>query len=48
MPDQRDPDKVAVTFYVPRDLKAAVRAKANEKGETVTDALVRALRRYVR
>ena len=48
MPNQRSADQVAITFYVPRDLKAATKTRAQEKGETVTDVLVRALKRYVR
>ena len=33
---------------VPEDLWQAARARAAERGETVTDAIVRALERYVR
>jgi hypothetical protein len=38
----------ARSVRVPDDLWAAAKAKAEERGETVTDALVRALERYVR
>lgn len=48
MPDQRDPEKVAVTFYLPRDLKAQAQERQKERGEDMTTVLVRALRRYVR
>jgi hypothetical protein len=48
MPNQRSADQVAVTFYIDRDLKAAVKARAAEKCETVTDVVTRALKRYVR
>lgn len=33
---------------VPTDLWQAAQARAAERGETVTDAIVRALQRYVR
>jgi hypothetical protein len=33
---------------VPEDLWQAAKARAEHKGETVTDAIVRALKRYVR
>lgn len=36
------------TIRVPDDLWAAAKAKADERGETVTDVLVRALQRYVK
>lgn len=48
MPDQRDPGKVGITVYIDRDLKASVRTRAEERGETVTAVIQRALRRYVR
>jgi len=38
----------ARSVRVPDDLWAAAKVKAEERGETVTDALVRALERYVR
>lgn len=38
----------ARSVRVPDDLWAAAKAKAEERGETVTDALVRALELYVR
>ena len=48
MPNQRDPNQVAITVYIPRDLKAATKARVAEKGETVSEVIVRALRRYTR
>jgi hypothetical protein len=48
MPNQRAAEKVAITVYVPLTLKAAAKTRAEEKGETVTDVIVRALRRYTR
>lgn len=48
MNNQRDSDKVAVTFYVPKQLKALVKARLDEKGETMTAVLIRALKRYVK
>ncbi len=34
------------TFRIPPDIKAAAQAKAEERGETLTDVVVRALKRY--
>jgi hypothetical protein len=48
MPNQRKASQVAITVYIDRDLKAAVRARIAEKGETLTDVVARALKRYVR
>ena len=36
------------TLRVPDDLWEAAQARAEERGETVTDVLIRALKRYVR
>ena len=33
---------------IPNDLWEAARAEAERRGETITDAIVRALKRYVR
>ncbi len=33
---------------VPDDLWLAVKKKANDRGETITDVVLRALRRYLR
>jgi hypothetical protein len=46
MPNQ--PKTKARGIRVPDDLWEAAKAKAAERGETVTDAIIRALRRYVR
>ena len=36
------------TVRVPEDLWQAAKARAEEKGETVSDVIVRALKRYIR
>lgn len=36
------------SFRIPADLYAKAKVRAAERGETVTDVIVRALRRYVR
>lgn len=36
------------TIRVPTDLWDAVKVKAKERGETVTDVIIRALKRYLR
>jgi hypothetical protein len=36
------------TVRIPDDLWTALRARADERGETVTDVVRRALRRYLR
>ena len=46
MPNQ--PKTPARGVRVPDELWSAAKAKAAERGETVTDAIVRALERYVR
>ena len=48
MPNQPRPDNPARSVRVPDDLWTAAKERAAERGETVTDVLVRALRRYVR
>jgi hypothetical protein len=48
MPDQRRASLVAVTVYIDRDLKNAVRAEAAERGETVTAMINRACLDYTR
>jgi len=35
-------------FRIPPDLKAAAQARAAERGETLTDVVLRALREYVK
>lgn len=35
-------------FRIPEDLKAKAVAKAKDRGETLTDVVVKALERYVR
>ena len=46
MPNQ--PATPTRTFRCPDELWEAVQRKAADDGETVTDVLIRALRRYVR
>lgn len=46
MPNQ--PKTPARSVRVPDELWDAVKAQAEQRGETVTDAVVRALRRYVK
>jgi hypothetical protein len=46
MPNQ--PKTKARGVRVPDDLWQAAQARAKERGETVTDVILRALRRYVR
>ena len=48
MPDQRDPDKASVHVYVPKALKAAAKVRAEQRGETLTDAVAAFLKRYAR
>lgn len=48
---RRVPNKPATPKHgvrVPDDLWQAVKAKAKERGETITDVVVRALKRYLR
>lgn len=46
MPNQ--PQTPLRAFRVPDELWEAVKRKAADRGETVTDVLIRALRRYLR
>jgi NRPS condensation-like uncharacterized protein len=48
MPNQPRRDNPARSFRIPADLYRQVKAKAAERGETVTDVIVRAFKRYVR
>jgi hypothetical protein len=48
MPNQPRTDNPARSVRVPDDLWAAAKAQAALRGETVTDAVIRALRRYVK
>jgi antitoxin component of RelBE/YafQ-DinJ toxin-antitoxin module len=48
MPDQPRPDNPARTLRVDRALWDAAKARAAERGETVSDVIRRALERYVR
>ena len=48
MPNQPRPDNPARSFRIPLDLYLQVKARAAERGETVTDVIVRAMKRYVR
>lgn len=48
MPNQPRKDNPARSFRVPADLYREVQARAAERGETVTDVIIRAMKRYVR
>lgn len=48
MPNQPRPDNPARSFRIPLDLYRQVQVRAAERGETVTDVIIRAMRRYVR
>lgn len=48
MPNQPRKDNPARSVRVPDDLWNAAKTRAEERGETVTDVLIRALKRYVR
>lgn len=48
MPNQPRPDNPARGVRVPDELWEAAKERAAERGETVTDVIVRALKRYVR
>lgn len=48
MPNQPRADNPARSVRVPDDLWHAAKERAAERGETVTDAIIRALRRYTR
>jgi hypothetical protein len=47
MPNQPRPDNPARAVRVPDGLWHAAQAKADERGETVSDVIRRALERYV-
>lgn len=42
------PKTPITNFRIPPDVKAAAKSKADERGETLTDVVVRALKRYAR
>lgn len=48
MPDHPRYGHPARSIRVPDDLWQAAKERAAERGETVTDVLIRALRRYVK
>jgi predicted HicB family RNase H-like nuclease len=48
MANQPRADNPARSVRVPDDLWAAAKAQAAQRGETVTDAVIRALKRYVK
>jgi antitoxin component of RelBE/YafQ-DinJ toxin-antitoxin module len=48
MPNRRNPHNKRRSVVVPDDLWHAAQAKAEERGETVSDAIRRFLERYVR
>lgn len=48
MPNQPRADNPPRSFRIPGDLYAKVKARAAERGETVTDVIIRAMKRYVR
>lgn len=48
MPNQPRADNPARSVRVPDELWQAAKERAAERGETVTDAILRALTRYVR
>jgi hypothetical protein len=48
MPDQPRPDNPARSFRCEDELWQAAKERASERGETVTDVLIRALKRYTR
>lgn len=48
MPNQRRADQVPLMVYIPVELRDAAKAEAERRGETVSDAVRRMLRRYVR
>jgi hypothetical protein len=48
MPNQRKPGKAAHTVWVADPLWQAAKNRAADKGETVSDVLVRALTRYTK
>jgi hypothetical protein len=38
---------VSIAVYVPKELRAAFKAKTEQRGETQTDVLIRAMKRYI-
>lgn len=48
MPNQPRDDNPPRSFRIPGDLYRQVKARAAERGETVTDVIIRAMKRYVR
>lgn len=48
MPNQPRADNPARSFRIPADLYRKVQARAEERGETVTAVIIRAMERYVR
>lgn len=48
MPNAPRPDNPARSFRCDAELWLAAKKRAAERGETVTDVLIRALRRYIR
>lgn len=48
MPNQPRKDNPARSFRVEDELWEKAKVRAAERGETVTDVLIRALKRYVR
>lgn len=47
MPNQHAETRQAVTYRLPRELLAAARTRAGERGETMTAVIERALAEYV-
>lgn len=47
MPNQPRADNPARSFRIPADLYRQVKKEAAERGETVTDMIIRAMRQYV-
>ena len=48
MPNQPRRDNPARSFRIPAELYRQVKARAAERGETVTAVIIRAFERYVR
>lgn len=46
MPNQRRAGMASIHIYIPYTLREQVQARTQERGETLTDVIVRALRRY--
>ncbi len=45
---RRKPQTPITNFRIPPEVKAAAKARADERGETLTDVVVRSLKRYGR